>query len=260
MTAPTPRIVSLVPSLTELLVDLGLLDVLVGRTGFCIHPREALAEVPKVGGTKDVRLDRLRALAPTHVLVNIDENEASLADELRAFVPHVVVTHPCAPEDNLALVTHMAEVFGHLPGVRGRAAALHDALHERLQPLQAQPRMPGRVLYVIWREPWMTVARDTYISRLLALGGWLTWPDVVGGQAGAARYPVFDWTQVAGAGLDAVWLSSEPYRFDGRHMAEVRAACPGVAVRLVDGERLSWYGSRAVAGLDYIAALARPPA
>ncbi|UCE32855.1 MAG: cobalamin-binding protein, partial [Burkholderiales bacterium] len=88
------RIVSLVPSITELLCDLGLADRLVGRTGFCIHPRERLRDVPKVGGTKDVRIERVRALAPTHLIVNIDENDKAIVDEIAAFVPHVLVTHP----------------------------------------------------------------------------------------------------------------------------------------------------------------------
>ncbi len=103
MNAP-PRIASLVPSLTELIVALGLREQLVARTGYCIHPAAELADVPKVGGTKDVNLARLRRLAPTHVLVNVDENRAETVEALREFVPHIVVTHPCAPEDNLALV------------------------------------------------------------------------------------------------------------------------------------------------------------
>ena len=96
------RVVSLVPSITELLFSLGLGAHVVGRTGFCIHPRDAVREVPKVGGTKDVKLDALRALKPTHVIVNIDENDLSTFEAVRAFAPHVVVTHPNAPEDNIA--------------------------------------------------------------------------------------------------------------------------------------------------------------
>src|SRR3954462_4789951 len=97
------RIVSLVPSITELLVDLGLGESLVGRTGFCIHPREIVRRIPKVGGTKDVNLERVRALSPTHAVVNIDENEKPTVDELAKFVPNIVVTHPLAPADNPAL-------------------------------------------------------------------------------------------------------------------------------------------------------------
>src|SRR5512140_2266826 len=94
------RIVSLVPSITELVCDLGLAGQLVGRTGFCVHPRAILKSIPKVGGTKDVDLDKVRALAPTHVVLNIDENEKSAAASLAQFVPHLIVTHPLGPRDN----------------------------------------------------------------------------------------------------------------------------------------------------------------
>ena len=98
-----PRIVSLVPSLTELLCDLGLGGELVGRTGFCVHPRETLRPISKVGGTKSVKIERLRELEPTHVIVNIDENEKETVEEISRFVPHVVVTHPLHPRDNVEL-------------------------------------------------------------------------------------------------------------------------------------------------------------
>jgi ABC-type Fe3+-hydroxamate transport system substrate-binding protein len=252
-----PRIASLVPSVTELLFALGLGPWVVARTGFCIHPREAVAAVPKVGGTKDVKLEALRALAPTHVVVNVDENEWPTVQALREFVPEVIVTHPCAPEDNLALYEQMAQAFGHLPGVRARAEGLSGRLRDALASLDSTGPWPGRrVLYVIWREPWMTVARDTYISRLLARANWQTWPDVAGGTQGAARYPVFDWQEVQRAGVDLVLLSSEPYRFVERHRDEVAQRLPDAQVLLVDGEMLSWYGSRAVEGLAYLKALA----
>src|SRR5213592_3497021 len=95
---PMPRIASLVPSLTELLIVLGLREHLVARTGFCIHPADAVRDIPKVGGTKDVNLAKLRRLAPTHVLVNVDENRLETAEALREFVPEVIVTHPSRPE------------------------------------------------------------------------------------------------------------------------------------------------------------------
>ena len=120
VTAP-PRIVSLVPSITELVCDLGLAEALVGRTGFCIHPRAAVRRIPKVGGTKDVNLARIRELAPTHVIVNIDENEKPAVDELARFVPHIIVTHPLAPRDNPALYRLLGGIFCRA----GRAARLY---------------------------------------------------------------------------------------------------------------------------------------
>ena len=105
------RIVSLVPSITELLCDLGLAPQLVGRTGFCIHPADLVRDIAKVGGTKDVNIEKIRQLAPTHLVVNIDENEEETADLLAEFIPNIIVTHPLGPQDNLALARLLGGVF-----------------------------------------------------------------------------------------------------------------------------------------------------
>ncbi len=241
------RIVSLVPSLTELVCDLGLREQLVGRTGFCVHPREFLREIPKVGGTKDVRLDAVRALEPTHLLVNIDENCRETVDELARFVPHVIVTHPCVPADNLELFCLLGGVFGREQAAAALGAALQDALG-RAAALR-QTLADEAVLYLIWREPWMTVARDTYISAMLAAVGWLTEPTY-----SERRYPEFSWGAVPGA--VRVFLSTEPYHFKPENLGEV-AALAGRPAHMIDGEMVSWYGSRVVAGLDYLIALRR---
>ena len=253
------RVASLVPSLTELLVELGLLDCLVARTGFCIHPASPLRAVPKVGGTKDVNLAKLQRLAPTHLLVNIDENRRETVEAIRAWPspPQIVVTHPLRPEDNLALIAQMVDHFGAVPEVRERAAALTQALQHELALTQPEARPPQRVLYLIWREPWMTVARDTYIAAMLARVAWHTQPELVGGDAGAARYPALRGDEPWLADVQQVLLSSEPYSFTEAHLAEARALCPNAQVRLVDGELLSWYGARAVPGLRYLREIAR---
>jgi ABC-type Fe3+-hydroxamate transport system substrate-binding protein len=248
-----PRIVSLVPSITELLSDLGLAGALVGRTGFCIHPRATVREIPKVGGTKDVNLDRIRALAPTHVIVNIDENEKPAVDELARFVPHIIVTHPLAPRDNLALYRMLGGIFRR----EERAAQLCDeftrAHDDLVAACTALPRQ--NVLYLIWRKPWMTVARETYISRTLALAGWDTLPVTA-----HVRYPELELDAAMIADVDHVLLSSEPYRFRERDIGVVQKLLPPSArcdVRLIDGEMTSWYGSRAIRGLGYLGDLRR---
>ncbi|MBV8037422.1 helical backbone metal receptor [Roseateles sp.] len=252
-----PRIASLVPSATETLVALGLGPCLVARTGFCIHPAEAVAAVPKVGGTKDVNLAKLRALAPTHVVLNVDENRRETAEALRAFVPHVIVTHPCRPEDNLALFEQLRAAFAGEPGVNERAATLSAEFRAALRRCRGVAGPRENVLYLIWREPWMTVARDTYISTLLAEGGWRSWPDALGGAQGAGRYPVLRGDEAWLGDIDRVLLSSEPYRFGPEHLAEAQALCPRAHVQLVDGELLSWWGARGAAGLDYLRALSQ---
>lgn len=253
-----PRIASLVPSATETLVALGLGPCLVARTGFCIHPADALRAVPKVGGTKDVNLAKLRKLAPTHVVVNVDENRRETAEALQTFVPHVIVTHPSRPEDNLALFEQLRAAFAEQPGVNENAAALAAEFKAALARCRSERRGVEKVLYLIWREPWMTVARDTYISTLLAEAGWHSWPAVAGGTHGAGRYPALAGDEPWLAHIDRVLLSSEPYRFGAEHLAEAQALCPQARVQLVDGELLSWWGARGAAGLDYLRGLSGP--
>lgn len=244
--APDARIVSLVPSITELLCTLGLAPQLVGRTGFCIHPRETVADIPKVGGTKDVNLDKIRRLAPTHVIVNIDENEKPTADLLAEFVPHVVVTHPLKPVNNV----HLARLIGAIFGVEAAAERWCAEFERELAALRAEPPGPPRtVLYCIWQDPWMSVSGDTYIAAMLAELGWRV-PSLAHG-TDAARYPVFSWSEQLVDGLDAVLLSTEPYRFTEAH-ADALEKQIGIPVLLVDGEMMSWYGSRALAGVRYL--------
>ncbi len=246
---PDARIVSLVPSITELVCDLGLAGQLVGRTGFCVHPREQLRAIPKLGGTKDVDIAALRTLAPSHVILNIDENEKPLAAALGQFVPHLVVTHPLGPLDNPPLYRLIGGIFGR----EQEAEALCRRFDSALAGLQASQDgfAPERVLYLIWKKPWMTVSRNTYISATLALVNWQTLP-----LESAQRYPALNLDEAWLDDIDRVLLSSEPYRFSEKHCAELRAipALAGKPVQLIDGEMTSWYGSRAIAGLDYLAA------
>ncbi len=240
------RIVSLVPSITELLCELGLAPRIVGRTGFCIHPAEQVGAIAKVGGTKDVNLAKIRALAPTHLVVNIDENEKPTVAALAEFVPNIVVTHPLGPRDNLALARLMGGVFCAEAGAEAWCAAFEA----EWALLQAAPKGPPRtMLYCIWQDPWMAVSRDTYIANMLAQIGWSV-PDL-----GAARYPRFDWSPELVATLDGVLLSSEPYRFTEEHVDALERQI-GKPVQLVDGEMMSWYGSRSLAGLRYLRQLA----
>ena len=234
------RIVSLVPSLTELLCELGLADSMVGRTGFCVHPRDIVRRIPKVGGTKTVNLEKIRSLEPTHVVLNMDENRKEDADALARFVPNLVVTHPLAPLDNVALYRQFGKVFERereAEGLCARFQAARDAAAAGHYPER-------RVLYLIWKDPWMTVSRDTYISRTLALFGLRTLPET-----SADRYPKLD--DLSAIDAELVLLSSEPYRFRDQHRRDVEALT-GRPALLIDGEMTSWYGPRAIAGLAYL--------
>jgi ABC-type Fe3+-hydroxamate transport system substrate-binding protein len=246
----TPRIVSLVPSITELLCVLGLAHWLVGRTGFCIHPAGTVRAIPKVGGTKDVNLDKIRALAPTHLIVNIDENEKPTVDTLAQSIPHVIVTHPLAPRDNLALYRLLGGIFR-----AGDRAEMLCAAFEREHALLAASAKgpPQTMLYCIWKDPWMTVSDDTYIARMMAEIGWRC----RAAPQRSARYPVFTWSEELLHTIDGVLLSSEPYRFTEAHVDALEKQI-GKPVQLVDGEMMSWYGSRAIDGLRYLRLLTGP--
>lgn len=251
--AQPPRIVSLVPSITELLCDLGLAPWIVGRTGFCIHPAALVQAIPKIGGTKDVNIGKIRALAPTHLIVNIDENEKPTVALLADFVPHVIVTHPLGPHDNLALYRLLGNIFDRSDAAELLCTQFNCAIAALGK---GQPR---RVLYCIWKDPWMTVTGDTYIARMLDQIGWQQWTAQQvppGDEKALVRYPVFTWSDQLVREIDLVLLSSEPYRFTEVHVDSLEQQI-GKPVLLVDGEMMSWYGSRAIAGMHYLDQLRR---
>lgn len=252
LAAPPVRIASLVPSLTELLFALNLGDCVVARTGFCIHPRAA-RRVPRIGGTKDPDLARLRELRPTHLVVNVDENRSDVVDAARAFVPHVVVTHPCDPADNPRLYALFGSIFGREREAAALAGDFAAAAADAAAAARSFPR--EQVLYVIWRKPWMTVSRATYISATLARLGWDTLP-----ANSETRYPELADDAQPWHDAQRILLSTEPFAFTRRD-AQALAERWGKPVELIDGEWTSWYGVRAIGGLralvDMRAALAR---
>ncbi|MEK9670947.1 MAG: helical backbone metal receptor [Rhodospirillaceae bacterium] len=245
------RILSLVPSLTETLFALGLEDRIVGRTTYCIHPADRVKKVASVGGTKKVNWRKVQAARPTHALLNIDENPKDMAAELQRRGILSVVTHPIEPADNGPLIRLIGGLFGRADAAARLADAFDAALAEFRETITPSPR---RVLYLIWKDPWMTVSADTYISRFLALAGWRT----VGG-AGRERYPEIDLSEAVLSETDLVLFSSEPFAFGRNDLNEFRIAHTAHAAKgmLVDGEMLSWYGVRSIQGLTYLRDLAK---
>jgi Periplasmic binding protein len=260
--ADAVRIVSLVPSLTELVCELGLGKQLVGRTGFCIHPASELVDVPKLGGTKQVNEKELLALRPTHLIVNKDENELPLVERLKTQIPHLLITHPIQVEDNFILFRQFSESFGSIPGVTSAAEKLAQELRSALN--ENQSRMAHwkseTVLYLIWKKPWMSIATNTYIASMLRTVAWQSYSPTHHSQqdlaeVGASRYPSLSHDEVLGSGADRILLSSEPYRFQARHISDLAAELPtksSTSIHLIDGEMCSWYGPRAIQGLKYL--------
>jgi ABC-type Fe3+-hydroxamate transport system substrate-binding protein len=169
-------------------------------------------------------------------------------------VPNLIVTHPLGPRDNLALYRRIGKAFGK----EREAEALCADFEVAFRKIKKQKYRRRRVLYLIWKDPWMTVSRDTYISRTLALFGMQTVPEESG-----SRYPKLALDEPWLKDVDLVLLSSEPYRFGRKHLDEVEKRLQKSS-RLIDGEMTSWYGPRAIAGLSYLARfsaqLASPPA
>jgi ABC-type Fe3+-hydroxamate transport system substrate-binding protein len=239
-----------VPSLTELVCELGLERYLVGRTGYCIHPENSVAQVPKVGGTKTVNLKKIRDLAPTHVILNKDENRLEDADSLKAFVPNVVITHPLVAADNLAVYQQFGEVFN----CQARAQELAQQFSDELALCRAQPWGEKKVLYLIWKNPWMTISPPTYIASMLQEVGLKTVGPATS-ELGVVpvRYPQFESQDAPSWNADAILFSSEPYQFSAIDFADTAGWASSAAPRsLIDGEMLSWYGPRAIAGLRYL--------
>jgi ABC-type Fe3+-hydroxamate transport system substrate-binding protein len=247
-----PRIVSLVPSITETLFALDLGGVVVGRTAFCAHPRECIGRVPSIGGTKRINLAKLYALAPTHVIVNVDETPRALAEALAAAGYVVVVTHPIEVSDNLALYRLLGGLFGR-PAQAEELCRRFLAADATLTAV-ARKLPERRVLYLIWKDPWMTISADTYIARMLVRIRWRA----VGGDP-SVRYPTIALDDALLAEADLVLFSTEPFPFTHRHLAEFALAHPAHAGKamLIDAEMTSWYGCRAIAGLRYLGDLAQ---
>lgn len=246
------RIVSLCPSLTELVFDLGAGADLVGRTRFCIHPADRVAGVAICGGTKDPRLERIVELAPDLVLMNEEENRRQDADALRRAGLAVHASLPRTVAETAAMVRSIGAALGR-PEAASRIAVDIEARAERARATAAS-RQPWSYAYLIWRRPWMSVSDDTFIAALLGLAGGR---NVFGGAA--ERYPTVTLDELERAAPRFILLSSEPFPFDERHAGELGEALGWSRERFrrVDGELLSWHGSRTPRGIDYADQLAR---
>ncbi len=244
------RIVSLCPSLTELVFDLGRGDDLVGITRFCVHPADRVGAIEKVGGTKDPDVERIVALAPDVVLLNEEENRK---EDAEALVRAGIGCHTSFPRDvpgTARMVRSIArELERPAEGDRIAADIERRALRVRAAAAAAQR---VRWAYLVWRKPWMSVNRDTFAHALLELaGGENVFADR------AERYPVIETSELSAKDPELVLLCTEPYPFREPHADELasRTGLPRERFRMADGEYLSWHGSRTPDGIDYAESL-----
>lgn len=235
------RVVSLVPSLTEALFWLGLGAHLVGVSDWCVHPAEAVAKLPKLGGTKTPAIARILALAPDLVIANREENRRRDVEKLEAAGIPVWVTYPRSVRDGVALLRELAE----LGAASGAQPARVDPIEAAVAAAElARPARPVRVFCPIWKSPWMSVGGDTYAHDLLVLCG----GENVFEQRGGRRYPIVKLQDIVAAAPEVILLPDEPYAFGPRDAAELSAlAVPAAAqgrIHLIDGTLVSWYGPR----------------
>jgi ABC-type Fe3+-hydroxamate transport system substrate-binding protein len=230
---PASRIISLVPSLTELLHDLGLEEEVVGITKFCVHPTEWFRHKTRVGGTKDIRPDIIHKLQPDLIIANKEENQKQQVEELSRHYPVHVTNITC-----LSDALEMIRTVGALTGKSPQANALAEDILHRFAALTPARTDGPRTAYFIWRKPWMAAGGDTFIHDMLTQCGLVNiYQDI-------PRYPTLDLPDLAIRNCEVILLSSEPYPFKERHIEEIKQSLPSVTVRLVDGELFSWYGSR----------------
>ena len=227
------RIISLVPSLTELLIDLGLKERLAGRTRFCVHPEDQVEDIPIIGGTKNPRLDKIKKADPDFILANKEENRREDIEELAEDYP-VHVTDIASIEDALITIYEIGNIFNQT----GKAMQMMNQIAGLLHARPDEP--PIRTAYLIWREPWMTVGGDTYIHDVM--DHW----ELNNIFEDQKRYPKITLEELKRQRPELVLLSSEPFPFKEKHLPEVEERLPDVRVLLVDGEWFSWYGSRMV--------------
>ena len=243
----TPKqIISLVPSQTELLVDLGLEDVLVGITKFCVHPSRLKNEKAIVGGTKQVHFDKIEALRPDIILCNKEENTKGMIQELEK-IATVHISDVYTIEDSLELI----HLYGALFSKQDKAGALVKGIVEKkLEFDQFIKKRPKKTtVYFIWKEPWMVAARLNFIDELMRLNHFENY------YGHLDRYPEVNLSDAQPESAELVLLSTEPYPFKEEHIDEVKAFFPQATILVVDGEMFSWYGSRLLKAFDYFKTL-----
>lgn len=236
---PPQRIVSLVPSQTELLHDLGLGERVVGITKFCVHPDEWYRLKTRVGGTKQHRMDVIDSLKPDLVIGNKEENHQDQIERLAERYPVWM-----SDITNLDEALEMIHAVGELTGKQTEAKELTLKIRDQFQNLV--PAQTIRTAYFIWRDPYMVAGADTFINDMLERCGFV---NVFQGEAG--RYPQISVAKLQEADPELALLSSEPYPFKQQHIKEVQSLLPEATIRMVDGELFSWYGSRMLRSASY---------
>lgn len=242
--SPPQRIISLVPSQTELLADLGLQEEVIGITKFCIHPGEWFRSKKRIGGTKLLNMELIHQLQPDLILANKEENVKEHVEELAAHFPVWV-----SDLHTLEGAYDMIREIGSITWKTAAAAKIIARIKAGFAALPA-PAYKPKAAYLIWKSPYMTVGGDTFIHSMLDMAGY---ENVF---ADSTRYPVITINDLQSSACEYLFLSSEPYPFSQKHIDELQPLLPDTKILLVDGEMFSWYGSRLMYAPEYFKLLA----
>jgi len=232
------RIISVVPSQTELLFYLGLDQEVVGITKFCIHPADKFKSTTKIGGTKTLDIDKIKSLQPDLIIANKEENERSQLEELMKHFPVWI-----SDIYDLPGAVDMIERVGALVEREDEAKVLTQTISRSFDKLIIQASNL-RTAYFIWRKPYMAAGKSTFINSMLQKCGLKNAFEL-------DRYPEIDTQTLINSRPDVILLSSEPYPFKDQHIAEFKAMLPNAIIKLVDGELFSWYGSQLLHAPQY---------
>lgn len=241
------RIISLVPSQTELLYDLGLEEKIIGITKFCIHPYHLKQTKKVIGGTKKVHYEKIKLLQPDIIIANKEENTLEMVEELRKIAP-VWVTNVVTIEDNFQMISDFGKLFNCRTEAQKWNNKIENAYKEFILYRQNLPTR--KVAYFIWREPFMVAGSDNFINEMLQLNNFKNIYD--NPEKFPARYPEIIIQKIRIQGdPEIVFLSSEPYPFKDEHAFEIGRFTHHAKTIFVDGEMFSWYGSRILKAFDY---------
>ncbi len=242
---PPKRIISLVPSQSELLWHLGLKEELAGITKFCIHPEEMYRKKPRVGGTKDLKFEIIRDLKPDLIIANKEENEKEQIEKLCKEYP-VWISDIYDLNDALDMIRHVGVITARQSQAEGLVHAIQER-HKRftIENLKSKHEK-GSVAYLIWKNPYMAAGHNTFIDFMLKECGL---KNLFSNEQ--SRYPEVTTQMLMDKKPELILLSSEPYPFKGRHIEELKKLLPDSKILLVDGEMFSWYGSRLLKAFDY---------
>jgi len=241
---PPSRIISLVPSQTELLAELNLSTEVVGITKYCVFPTQWAESKAIVGGTKDFNIRRILDLHPDLIIGNKEENKKEL---IEALMPHAPVW--MSDINSLTNALSMIESVGEITNRVGEARFISTSIQKSFDRLKPIVHTNHTVLYLIWRKPWMGVASNTFIHNMLERIGFKNCLET------SERYPELSPETLSALNPDYIFLSSEPYPFKEKHIKELQAFCPSSRILLVDGQMFSWYGSRLTKAVDYFRSL-----